>query len=123
MATIQSQTIKTTGLKPVYVAASASGDLFTLDNRGRTFLHVKNGAGSGSVTVTVNPQRTTAGSPSIGSVTVPAIAVTVPFGEDALIGGFAPAYINADGKISVTYSAVTSLTVAALTVSDYAVGQ
>lgn len=104
------QTVTITGLNPSFTAANVDGH--SIVNDGRTVLYVKNG-GAGSVNVTIQTP---------GSVDGNAIAdrvVAVPAGEDRIIGPFAPRVYNqqsgADAHaVYVDFSAVTSVTVAAL---------
>lgn len=84
-------------------AASGGGDTFA--NTGREFLAVKN-ADASAKTVTIDYVPTADGQ------TVPDKTVIIPAGQTYLIGPFPPSlYNNASGQVSVTYSAVTSVTV------------
>lgn len=104
--TVQSMTID--GVSPTYGAAAAGGDTF--DNDGSTFLHVKNGGGSG-VTVTLQSQVS---SPPPGTVAADK-QITVAASGEQMIGPVNKAAFNdASGKVNVTYSGVTSVTVAAI---------
>lgn len=103
MAAIAIQNSGLSGLKPIYSAATAGGDTFF--NDGNTVLHVKN-ADATSKTVTIN------------SVTQCSfgfdhdVVVAVPAGEERVIGPFSTSRFGANPE--VTYSAVTSVTVAAV---------
>lgn len=108
MATLSTQTIKRAGLKPSYASASGGGDKF--HPGGRTFLHVKNGSG-GSITVTaVTPKQ-------VDGEEIADRAVAIPAGEEKMIGPL-PASLFANpsdsGLGAITYSGVTSLTIAAV---------
>lgn len=110
MALLTTQSIVAAGLTPATVAASGGGDTIapaSLDDS-RTMLYVTNGGGS-PITVTVaDPGKTQAGN----SGSAPAISVAA--GATMLIP-IAPGAISpSTGLASVTYSAVTSVTVAAL---------
>ena len=106
MTDLAPQTIIRTGLEPAYTAANVDGH--SIPNNGRMFHHVKNGGGS-DITVTVDTPGTVDGL-AIGN-----LAVVVTAGEERMIGPFPPGVYNqSTGKIHVTYSAVTSVTVAAL---------
>lgn len=108
MATLTVQSITRTGLNPTYAAASALG--YQVANNGRVFLHVKNGSASAH-TVTIESQVST---PPPGT-SVSDVAVSVPAGAERMIGPFPPnAFNDADKYMQITYSAVTSLTVAAI---------
>lgn len=101
-----SKKIFLTGMAPVYVAAGAAGDEFA--NTGRVFLHVKN-SGASSINVTINSQTPC----SYGFDHD--VVVAVPNGEDRMIGPFPKTrFDDANGKVQVSYSDVTSVTVAAI---------
>lgn len=112
MAELTVQASAVAGTAITFGAAAAGGDSFnnTGANAGRVILLVKNGDASGK-TVTVNSQ-------------VPCNqgfdhdqAVTVAAGATEAIGPFAPDRWNdSSGLVQVTYSAVTSVTVAAVRV-------
>jgi hypothetical protein len=112
MATLATQAISRAGLTPALTAAAGGGDKFTPTKD--TVLMVVNGGGS-PVTVTV----VTPGVNQIG-LNIDDPAASVPAGGTKLIGPF-PAEFFANpvgGLADVTYSGVTSLTVAALKVSQ-----
>ena len=107
MATLTTQPVNPSGLGPTYVAASAGGDKVA---PGPTvFLHAKNASG-GAITVTVNSQTL------CNQGFDHDLVVSVPAGADRMIGPLtADRYAApADGLVSITYSGVTSLTVAAI---------
>lgn len=114
MATLTVQSVVRTGLNPSLVAAAGGGDEFVNDSGGDTFFWVDNGGG-GSVTVTIASQATA--QPGLVATD---LAVAVPAGEQRMIGPFPPGTSTAfnDGaeKVQVTYSGVTSVTVAAIKV-------
>lgn len=106
MATLSVQKISLTGLGPAFVSASEGGDEFA--NSGRVFLHVKNGHTSDQ-TVTVNSLRICDLGYDHDAI------VTVPAGEERLIGPFPRFRFNdPNGKVQVSYSGVTALTIAAI---------
>lgn len=106
MATLTVQQLSLSGLNPSFAAAAAGGDEFV--NSGKIYLHVKN-SGAGSITVTVNSQA--ACSQGFDHDT----AVSVPSGGERLIGPFAKSrFDDANGKVQIAYSGVTSVTVAAI---------
>lgn len=109
MALISPQQLAITGTTPTFAAATAGGDTVTPDER--AFLRVKN-ASAGAITVTVVVPGTTYGQAN------PDVAVNVPATTgDVLIGPLVPALADpATGLISITYSGVTSLTVAVVKV-------
>lgn len=108
MAVLAVQKIVKTGLSPSFVAAEAGGDEFA--NSGRTFLHVKN-EGTGSIDVTVDSVK------ACDQGFDHDLVVAVPNGEERLIGPFEPGrFNNSASRVAVSYSGVTSVTVAALEV-------
>lgn len=107
MADLSVQKIDASGIIPTFVAAGASGDTFA--NDGRTFLHVKNG-GASSITVTIDSKK------PCDQGFDHDLTITIPAGGERLIGPFSPDRFNdaVTKKTSVSYSSVTSVTVAAL---------
>lgn len=107
MATLTTQTITRAGVDPSLTAAAGGGDSFTPGDD--VFLHVNNGGGS-SITVTVAGQGTI-----LPNMDVPDVVVSVGAGTDRFIGPFPFTYFAdpTDGLCDVTYSGVTSVTVAA----------
>jgi len=94
-----------TSVVPV-TAASAGGDAF--DNDGRTFFVVKNAGGAG-ITVTFDSLVLS----NFGTDVNP--APTVAAGETRIFGTFDTTRFNdANGRVGVTYSSVTSVTVMAV---------
>lgn len=106
MALLATQTVTRTGLAPTYAAAAGGGDTFTPGQN--TFLHVKNGSG-GAITVTIATPGTTSGL-AIADVSVSVPATT----GDRMIGPLPGSLFTdpATGVGNITYSGVTSLTVA-----------
>lgn len=112
MAAIAPQLTSLAGLAPTYTACAAGGDTIQAPLDERTILHFKN-AGASPQTVTVNAVSPTAARVAgVGNLPVPAIAVAIPAGGERMIGPIPAAYIDAIGNINLTYSGVTSLTVA-----------
>lgn len=110
MALLTTTSMTSAGLTPSTVAASAGGDTIAPASLAddRTFLYVNNGSGA-SITVTVaDPGKTPAGN----SGTAP--AVTVAAGAISLIPIPTGAINASTGLASITYSAVTTVTVAAI---------
>lgn len=107
MATLATQTIKIGGTAPTYGAAAASTKVACGE---RTFLHVKNAAGS-SMTVTITATGQIRGQLATDMV------VTVPATTGDMMIGPIPAELFAgasDGLAAITYSSTTTVTVAAL---------
>lgn len=108
MANLSVETIIRNGLNPTFNAAAGGGDEFA--NTGKEFIHLKNGDGS-PMTVTIVTQIT------VDAQAVGDRAVVVGAGEERIIGPFPSAeYNDSGGLVQLTYSAVTSLTVAVLKV-------
>ena len=112
MATLTTQQVTRTGLAPAFAAAAAGGDKFVPNKD--TILHIKNGSG-GSLTATiVTPKEAFSGA------AIADIAVAVPAAGERIIGPFP--YENfadpSDALANLTYSGVTSLTVAVYQVQE-----
>lgn len=114
MAVLTVNAINKTGITDVgaqLAAAAGGGDSFP--NTGKEFLYVNNGGG-GSITVTIS---------SNGAGTVCNFGVTgtqhdktltVGAGKIGVIGGLDPKQFNdSNGRVQVTYSGVSSVTVGA----------
>lgn len=112
MALLTVQEVVKTGLVDSAAAADVAGDDFA--NDGNTLYNVINGGGS-SINVTIasnyaNPPSGTANSD---------IVVAVGAGVTAKIGPFPQSgYNDANGQCNVTYSAVTTVTVAAISMGS-----
>jgi hypothetical protein len=107
---IYPQGIDMLGFTPVYSSSSSYGNYFA--NDGATFLHVKNG-GASTITVTVVTPLT------IGGLSVSDLPITITAGSEKMFGPFNPLWFNEaagtdKGMCSVTYSGVSTVTVAAL---------
>lgn len=111
MAALTVQNVARSGLNPTYGAAAGGGDTFV--NDGQVVLHVKNGGGS-SINVTVDSTAPT----GVGLAQADAV-VAVPNAGERMIGPFPPgAFNDANGAVAVAYSAVTSVTVAAIRLAN-----
>ena len=94
-------------------AAAGGGDQFA-NPRGNALLYVKNGGG-GSINVTLTAQTTSR--PAEGpypAMTVGNNVVAVAAGAERVIGPIPSAYNDGNGNVQVTYSGVTTVTVAAI---------
>lgn len=106
MATLTTQVMALAGLNPTYVAAAAGGDKIKPGDG--VFLHVKNGDASSHTVTLVTPG-------DVEGLAVADRAVAVPAGQDRMIPVPVGLYRNpVDGLASITYDAVTSVTVAAI---------
>lgn len=105
MATLTYQQTKIGGTALVFTAASAGGDKVAVSDRGLVL--VNNGSAAAVTVTVVTPNLTKYGLPD------PDITVSVAAGSIAAVGPF-PADLAGpgDGLVSVTCSAVTSVTVA-----------
>ena len=113
MATLVAQKIIDTGSTETLVSTSSTGDEFI--NSGVEFIHIQNDHASNSYTVTVTAQVTNIHHPQFGSVTKASTVKTVGAGQSAYIGPFKQSAFNdANNKVQITYSAVTTLKVAIL---------
>lgn len=102
--------ITAAGATPVYTGSLSAANTYTVPCDGRTFLHVKNAGGS-PCTVTVITPNVSDGL-AIADQTVVVIATT----GDMMIGRLNP-FTYSDpltGLMSVTFSFITSVTVAVL---------
>jgi len=104
MAVLTVQTVSRSGLQPSLAAAAGGGDSFA--NTGNEFVYISNGGG-GSITLTIVTQSTVDGQ------AVADRTVSVPAGESRFVGPFPTSHYNdANGRVQLTYSGVTSVTVA-----------
>lgn len=109
MAALTVQQVSVSGLvNPSFVAAAGGGDTF-VNNGTSTFFEASNASG-GSITITFDDSGSV--SPTGATQFNPDVAVAVPAGQRAIIGPFPTARFGP--TVAVTYSGVTSLTVAAL---------
>lgn len=106
MAELTVQNIAITGLEATFAAAAGGGDTFK--NDGRTFFEVNNASG-GDITLTFTTPGT------VGGVAIADPTVVVTAGERRHVGPFDPSiFNNSSGLVAVSYSGVTTLTVAAI---------
>lgn len=105
MAALTTQRISITGLAATYAAAGGSGD--TIEAADNVFLHVKNGSGA-SINVTVAVPGTEYGVNRADPV------IAVGAGADTFIQIPREIADSSDHRVHVTYSATTTVTVAAL---------
>lgn len=105
MATLTTQVVTDSGTQVTYQAAAGGGDKLTFADD--VALHVKNGGGS-PITVTVVAQ-TPCNQGFLHDQTV-----SVTNGTDKFIGNFNSRFLDGSGFVSFTYSAVTSVTIAAI---------
>jgi hypothetical protein len=105
MAELTVQEVTLLGISPTFSAADSVGDTFK--NYGKTIFHVKNGDTADKV-VTIASNLCNYGENHD-------IVVTVPAGGERQIGHFDTQRFNNNSfKVSVSYDAVTSVTVAAI---------
>lgn len=103
---IISQECTSAGLEVTFESANADGNYFT--NNGRKVLRVKNGGGA-DITITVDsPTECDQGFTHD-------VEVTVTASEERDIGPFKTTRFNdSNGRVNITYSGVTSVTVAVI---------
>lgn len=112
MANISVQTVVAAGLSPTYSSAAGGGDKVKPGDR--TFIHVRAGGGS-SVTVTVDDVGTR--EPAGAYQFDPNLHVVIEPSGSRMIGPLTESrFRGSDGKAAITYSSVTSVTIAALRV-------
>lgn len=107
MALLTAQDISPVGHPPVYAGVNAS-DTVVIGTGQRVFLHVKNNSG-GNINVTITAVRTSAVVSGVGNVTISNRVVTVPGGEERMIGPFTEAFTDTDGTVTIGYSATASV--------------
>jgi hypothetical protein len=115
MATLATQVVNRAGLGPTYAAATGGGDAMAVGSG--MFLHIKNGGGA-PITVTLVVPAARTFEPNV-AITSPQISVPATTG-DRMIGPV-DAVTFADpvtGLCTLTYSAVTTVTVAAVQLSQ-----
>jgi hypothetical protein len=116
MAAISLQTIGVAGLGATYSATTASDTTSGITPDDRVFIHAKN-TNAATATVTINAVAPTSVKvPGVGTVSVPALAVTIPATTgDRMIGPIPPAYIDGTGTITMVNSGtITNLTIAVI---------
>jgi hypothetical protein len=106
MATITPQAVTVAGVAASFVAASAGGDTIAAGGNAKTRLHVINNSGS-AVTVTF------AGVVACNQGATHNATATVAAGATEYIQVPSQSIDPTTGNVGVTYSAVTSVTVAA----------
>ena len=109
---ISIQTVVKGGLEPTYTGATLSdGDRFR--NTGKEFIHVLNGGG-GAVAVTIPTPA------QVSGLDIEDKIVSVPAGEDRMIGTFEPGLYNQAagatdaGDCYVEYDQTSSVTIAVI---------
>jgi hypothetical protein len=108
MATLSVQKLSLSGITLTFSACDAAGDEF--ENSGEAFIYVKN-SDTVDHTVIVNSQQPC----SYGFDHD--VSVTVPTGGEKLIGTFPKDRFNdSNGKVQISYDAVTGLTIAVVEV-------
>lgn len=103
------------GVTMTLASAAGGGDSFANDSSGRVILVVTNGSG-GSITVTCTPATASIAVPGYGTLTKATGCGAVGAGATKIFGPFPTTYNDSNGRVAVTYSGVTSLTVGAFRV-------
>ncbi len=107
MATLVVDEVRNAAVTPDDNAATAGGDEYT--NNPGTLAWMDNQDGS-STTVTFVAVKTSVVVPGYGSLTIASIAVAVPATSQRVISIPTTGYNDANGRVQITYSSVTSLT-------------
>ena len=114
MATLTVQNVTKNGVDITHAAAAAGGDEFANDSSQRTFFSVINASGA-PITVTIATQSATVSTAEYGTLAQASIAYSVGAGETSMLGPFNnKLFNNTNSRVAVTYSGVTTLTVAAI---------
>jgi hypothetical protein len=110
MAALATQEITRAGLAPAYGAAAGGGDDFLPGDK--TFIHVKNGGGS-AITVTVDTPG------KVDGLDVAQVSVSVPAAGERMIGPLGAQRFAqpSTGRGLITYTGVTTVTLAVLSVA------
>lgn len=116
MATLTTQVINRAGLAPTTVTAAGGGDAMSCGSG--MFLYVKNGSG-GALTVTLAIPAAITAAPNLAITNTVVSVVQTGLGF-TLIGPILPQFYQdpTTGLCTITYSGVTSLTVAAIQLSQ-----
>lgn len=116
MATLTTQVITRAGLAPTTVAAAGGGDAMSCGSG--MFLYVKN-AGAGAITVTLAVPAAIVAAPNL-AITSTAVSVVQTGLGFTMIGPIQAQFYQdpTTGLCTITYSAVTSITVAAVQLSQ-----
>lgn len=101
------------GVDPGFVAAQAGGD-HLIPDAGRSVVVLVRNDSAGALTVTVDDPNTS--TPAGAKAFDPDVDVSVPAGAERAILLDRLRFVDEQGRIDLTYSGVTSLTVAALAV-------
>jgi hypothetical protein len=109
MAALTSIVADLDGTAVTFAAASGGGDSIPA-SRGAEYLVHFNNASGGSITVTVNDPTSFA--PEGATAFNPDTTITLPAGTQRLVKLTSSRFMDGDGNILLTYSGVTSLTVA-----------
>jgi hypothetical protein len=114
MATLTTQAINRAGVGPTYAAATGGGDAMATGSG--MFLHVKNGGGA-PITVTLVVPAARTYEPNV-AITSPVISV--PNAGERMIGPIDGGTFTdpVTGLCTLTYSGVTTVTVAALNLTQ-----
>lgn len=116
MAVLTPQNVSETGLVPSTSAAAAGGDQF--ENTAREIVAVTNGGGS-PITITAHAQSVSKDVPGYGTMTKANGGGAVAAGATKFFGPFPTrAFNNTSGRVSLSYSSTTSVTVAVLRMNE-----
>jgi len=106
MATLSTESVDFDGVEATYNACAGGGDEFTASNK--TFVVLKS-THTSAQTATFATQKT------VDGLAVADVAIAVDQDEEFIVGPFPPdLFADGDGLVQVTYSGVTLLTIAVL---------
>ncbi len=104
------QVISPTTLTPTFSACDIAGN--TVINDGRTFLYFK--GTTTAITITITKQKSVLRVEGYGDVSMADITISMPASAaDRLIELPSAVYNDGNGRVNISYTAITGLTVAA----------
>jgi hypothetical protein len=111
MAALSTQNVNRTGITLSFASCAGGGDTFTPGSQ--TMLYVKNGGGT-SQTVTVAASQIL-----MGDIAIPNLTMAVSGSSEKTFGPFpASVYASSTGTTAISYTAVTSLTIAVISMEQ-----
>lgn len=124
MAVLTVQNAAFTGINHTYAAADVAGDSFLNPDDNRTFVMFKN-SNATARTLTIAGNATS--KPGFGDISAADMGETVTIpgsgtnGGECMVGPFPAGRFNdSNGRVNMTYSAVTGLTVSVIKLPAYA---
>lgn len=118
MATLTRTTVDDTGVAVAANLTSAASGGDEVLNDDLTFLVIDNGD-TASHTLTITAQVSSVTKENYGSFSISDITVSVPAGEQRIVSAPVASYNDSNGKIQMSYDAVTSVTIGAFKLEDF----